>query len=77
MISPKQEYLVEIVLKGTLNVLRTCSRTPSVERFVYTSSMAAASAMDYDGQVMDESIWTPVDILRNVSPEHPLKVTRV
>ena len=35
------ESIVKPAVEGTLNVLRTCSRTPSVKRVVMTSSIWA------------------------------------
>ncbi|KAL2478424.1 NAD(P)-binding Rossmann-fold superfamily protein [Forsythia ovata] len=37
---PKAE-LIETAVKGTLNVLRSCSKVPSIKRVVVTSSMAS------------------------------------
>ncbi|XP_062115529.1 phenylacetaldehyde reductase-like [Humulus lupulus] len=39
---PKAE-LIDPAVKGTLNVLRSCAKVPSVKRVVVTSSMAAVS----------------------------------
>ncbi|GMI78929.1 hypothetical protein like AT5G19440 [Hibiscus trionum] len=38
-----QVELVEPAVKGTLNVLRSCAKVPSIRRVVITSSIAAAS----------------------------------
>ncbi|KAJ4826232.1 hypothetical protein Tsubulata_032288 [Turnera subulata] len=38
-----QDELVEPAVKGTLNVLRSCAKSPSVKRVVLTASMASVS----------------------------------
>ena len=38
-----QTELIEPALKGTLNVLRSCAKDPSIKRVVITSSMAAVA----------------------------------
>ncbi|XP_050266798.1 phenylacetaldehyde reductase-like isoform X1 [Quercus robur] len=38
-----QTELIEPALKGTLNVLRSCAKVPSIKRVVITSSMAAVA----------------------------------
>lgn len=52
-----QVELLDPAVNGTLNVLRSCARVPSMKRVILTSSMAAV-ACNYDqksGVVMDES----------------------
>ncbi|XP_051120570.1 phenylacetaldehyde reductase-like [Andrographis paniculata] len=56
-----QGELIDPALKGTLNVLRSCAKTPSVKRVVLTSSMAAVY---FNGKprtpdvVVDETWWS-------------------
>ncbi|KAL9371429.1 hypothetical protein Peur_036569 [Populus x canadensis] len=40
-VNDPQEELVDPALKGTVNVLRSCTKIPSIKRVVITSSMAA------------------------------------
>ena len=54
-------------MKGTLNVLKSCAKSPSVKRVVLTSSMAAVS---YNGKprtpevVVDETWFSSPDFCR-------------
>ncbi|KAL4376460.1 hypothetical protein GQ457_02G028150 [Hibiscus cannabinus] len=53
-----QVEMVEPALKGTLNVLRSCAKTPSIRRVIITSSMAAvvlAGKPLADDVVVDET----------------------
>ena len=38
-----QAQLIDPALKGTMNVLRSCSKVPSVKRVAVTSSMASVA----------------------------------
>ncbi|CAB4268167.1 unnamed protein product [Prunus armeniaca] len=42
-VSDPQAELIDPALKGTLNVLRSCAKVPSIKRVVITSSMAAVA----------------------------------
>ncbi|KAG8388985.1 hypothetical protein BUALT_Bualt02G0182400 [Buddleja alternifolia] len=56
-----QAELIDPALKGTLNVLRSCAKTPSVKRVVLTSSIASV-AYNYKPKtpqvLVDESWWS-------------------
>ncbi|XLS85945.1 hypothetical protein HN51_036111 [Arachis hypogaea] len=62
-----QAELLDPALKGTLNVLQSCAKSPSVKRVVLTSSMAAVS---YNGKprtpevVVDETWFSDPDFCR-------------
>ncbi|XP_057750404.1 cinnamoyl-CoA reductase CAD2-like [Arachis stenosperma] len=62
-----QAELLDPALKGTLNVLQSCVKSPSVKRVVLTSSMAAVS---YDGRprtpevVVDETWFSDPNFCR-------------
>ncbi|CAN6697020.1 unnamed protein product [Malus baccata var. baccata] len=59
------EELIDPALKGTLNVLRSCAKFPSIKRVVITSSMAAVA---FNGKplapdvVVDESWFSDVAV---------------
>jgi nucleoside-diphosphate-sugar epimerase len=58
-----QETLIDPCVKGTLNVLRSCSRSPSVKRVVITSSCSSIR-YDYNSperSPLDESHWSNLD----------------
>lgn len=60
-----QRDLVDPAVKGTLNVLAACARSPSVKRVVLTSSMAAVTD-EPDGRVLTEADWnTRSSLTRN------------
>jgi nucleoside-diphosphate-sugar epimerase len=57
--------LIDPALKGTLNVLNSCAKSPSLKRVVLTSSVAAVA---YNGKprtpdvVVDETWFTDADL---------------
>ncbi|KAL9231756.1 hypothetical protein vseg_006942 [Gypsophila vaccaria] len=60
---PKTEIL-EPAVEGTLNVLRSCKKNPSLRRVVLTSSSSAVRIReDSDPDVsLDESVWSSMEI---------------
>ena len=60
-----EEVVTKRSIDGALGILKACLNSKTVKRVVYTSS---ASAVVHGGteeqQVMDESSWTDVDLLR-------------
>lgn len=58
-----KETLIDPCVKGTINVLRSCSRSPSVKRVVLTSSCSSIR-YDYNSlerSPLDESHWSNLD----------------
>ncbi|XP_056165590.1 phenylacetaldehyde reductase-like, partial [Syzygium oleosum] len=53
-----QAELLDPAVKGTLNVLKSCSKTPSVQRVVLTSSMAA---VEHDGTPLTPNVEVDED----------------
>ena len=62
-----QAELLEPAVKGTLNVLNSCVKSPSIKRVVLTSSIAAVA---YNGKprtpdvVIDETWFTDPDVCK-------------
>ncbi|KAL5730556.1 hypothetical protein ACHQM5_003362 [Ranunculus cassubicifolius] len=59
-----QSCVIEPAIKGTVNLLKSCLRSKSVKRVVFTSSISTLTAKDVDGrwkEIVDESCQTPVD----------------
>lgn len=62
-----QAELIDPALKGTLNVLNSCAKVPSVRRVVLTSSMAAVA---YNGKprtpevIVDETWFSDPDFCK-------------
>ncbi|KAL0460954.1 UNVERIFIED_CONTAM: Cinnamoyl-CoA reductase 1 [Sesamum latifolium] len=73
-----QEELIDPALKGTLNVLGSCAKTPSIKRVVLTSSVAAVA---YNGKprtpevVVDESWWSNPELCREMQQWYVLSKT--
>ncbi|KAI3972688.1 hypothetical protein MKX01_019346 [Papaver californicum] len=73
-----QAELIEPAVKGTLNVLGSCARTPSVKRVVLTSSVAAVT---YTGKpktpevVVDETWFSDPEFCKNAELWYVLSKT--
>ncbi|KAK4419581.1 Cinnamoyl-CoA reductase 1 [Sesamum alatum] len=73
-----QAELIDPALKGTLNVLGSCAKTPSVKRVVLTSSMAAVSANGKPRTpevVLDETWWSDPEFCRQTQQWYMLSKT--
>ncbi|KAB5544896.1 hypothetical protein DKX38_013008 [Salix brachista] len=56
--------ILEPAVEGTLNVLRSCKRNPSLKRVILTSSSSTVRARDdFDPNIpLDESSWSSVEL---------------
>ncbi|GAB2302509.1 Tetraketide alpha-pyrone reductase 1 [Dionaea muscipula] len=70
---PKAEIL-EPAVDGTLNVLRSCKKNPSLRRVVLTSSSSAVRVRDdFDPKLpLDESSWSSPDLCQRLKAWYPL-----
>lgn len=63
-----QSNIINPSIKGALNILKSCLRSKSVKRVVFTSSISTMTALNSDGErlpVLDESCRVPVDVVWN------------
>ncbi|KAG8388987.1 hypothetical protein BUALT_Bualt02G0182600 [Buddleja alternifolia] len=73
-----QAELIDPAVKGTLNVLESCAKTPSVKRVVLTSSMASVY---FNGKtlapdvVIDETWWSDVEYCKQIKNWYVLSKT--
>ncbi|XP_047954718.1 phenylacetaldehyde reductase-like [Salvia hispanica] len=73
-----QADLIDPALKGTLNVLGSCARTPSIKRVVLTSSIAAVFANGRPRTpevVIDETWWSDPDFCKKAQQWYMLSKT--
>ncbi|XP_010651224.1 phenylacetaldehyde reductase [Vitis vinifera] len=77
-VTDPQAELIDPALKGTLNVLSSCAKTPTVKRVVVTSSIAAVV---YSGKprtpeiVVDETWFSNQDICKEMKHWYALSKT--
>ncbi|KAK7294934.1 hypothetical protein RJT34_17833 [Clitoria ternatea] len=64
-----EEVVTKRSIDGALGILKACLKSKTVKRVVYTSSASAVSFSGADAKdVVDESVWSDVDLLRSVKP---------
>ncbi|KAL6578869.1 hypothetical protein OROMI_009085 [Orobanche minor] len=66
-----EEIVTKRSIDGALGILKAaCKNSKTVKRVVYTSSASAVYCQDKEKEkdVMDESYWSDIDILRNHKP---------
>lgn len=66
-----QRNIIDPAIEGTLNLLTSCSKSNTVKRVVFTSSISTLTAKDTAGkwrQVVDETCQTPIDHVWNTKP---------
>ncbi|CAI8612997.1 unnamed protein product [Vicia faba] len=67
-VSEPEEIVTKRTVDGALGILKACVNSKTVKRFIYTSSGSAVSFNGKDKQVLDETDWSDVDLLRTVKP---------
>ncbi|CAI8617511.1 unnamed protein product [Vicia faba] len=63
-----QANIIDPAIKGTVNLLKSCLKSNSVKRVVFTSSISTITAKDINGKlksIVDESCQIHTDILWN------------
>ncbi|BBH09925.1 dihydroflavonol 4-reductase-like1 [Prunus dulcis] len=68
--------ILEPAVEGTLNVLRSCKKNPSLRRVVLTSSSSTVRVRpdeDFDSNIpLDESSWSSVELCETLQIWYPL-----
>ncbi|KAJ1407212.1 hypothetical protein SESBI_24535 [Sesbania bispinosa] len=67
-VNEPEEVVTKRTVDGALGILKACVNSKTVKRVVYTSSGSAVSFSGAEGDVLDESSWSNVDLLRSVKP---------
>ncbi|KAI5428989.1 hypothetical protein KIW84_033838 [Lathyrus oleraceus] len=67
-VNEPEEVVTKRTIDGALGILRACKNSKTLKRVVYTSSGSAVSFQEREEDVLDESYWSDVNILRNVKP---------
>ncbi|XP_022022587.1 tetraketide alpha-pyrone reductase 1 isoform X1 [Helianthus annuus] len=72
-----QEEIINPAVNGTLNVLRSCKKNPSLRRVVLTSSSSAVRVKDkVDPRIpLDESSWSSVELCEKLKKWYALSKT--
>ncbi|KAF5754714.1 putative NAD-dependent epimerase/dehydratase, tetraketide alpha-pyrone reductase 1 [Helianthus annuus] len=76
-ITDPREEIINPAVNGTLNVLRSCKKNPSLRRVVFTSSSSTVRVKDnIDSQIpLDESCWSSVEICERLKIWYVLSKT--
>ncbi|WRX10663.1 NAD-dependent epimerase/dehydratase - like 5 [Theobroma cacao] len=65
-----EEVVIERAISGALGIVKACLKSKTVKRVVYTSSGSAVVFNNKDLDMMDESFWTDVDLVREKLDPH-------
>ena len=77
-----QEVMLNSAINGTLNVLRSCKKNPSLKRVVLTSSSSTVRIKDEadlpPNVLLDETSWSSIEYCESlqVSVEHSIPNSR-
>lgn len=64
-------HIIDPAIKGTLNVLKSCSKTSSIKRVVFTSSISTMTYKDNSGRwvsIVVESCQIPIQRVPETKP---------
>lgn len=62
-----EETVTKKSVEATLSILRTCLKSKTVKKVVYTSSLAAVLAKEKIPPILNEDVWSDVDFLKKLS----------
>jgi len=75
-IKDPQKEMIEPAVFGTLNVLKSCKRTPSVKRVIVTSSIAAVMLGEFtENHIFTEADWSNAELLEQTQQWYLLSKT--
>lgn len=60
-----EEKVTKRAVEGTLGILKACLESKTVKKVVYTSSAATVLFNDKNLDVVDEDVWSDIDICRS------------
>ncbi|EOA34485.1 hypothetical protein CARUB_v10022026mg [Capsella rubella] len=65
-----EKDMIKPAIQGVINVLKSCLKSKSIKRVIYTSSAAAVSINNLSGPglVMNEKNWTDIEFLTKEKP---------
>ncbi|CAL5192540.1 unnamed protein product [Lathyrus oleraceus] len=66
--SEPEEIVTKRNIDGALGILKACKNSKTVKRVVYTSSASAVYLQEKELDVLDESHWSDVNLLRTLKP---------
>lgn len=66
-------------IEGTLNILSSCKKNPSLKRVILTSSSSTVRARDdFDPNVpLDESSWSSVELCERLQVNHIILIIQL
>ncbi|KAJ1414892.1 hypothetical protein SESBI_18572, partial [Sesbania bispinosa] len=67
-VNEPEEVVTKRTIDGALGILKACLNSKTVKRVIYTSSASAVTWQSKEEDVMDESYWSDVNILRDLKP---------
>lgn len=67
-VSEPEEIVTKRTIDGALGILKACKNSKTLKRVVYTSSGSAVYYQEKEDDVMDESYWSDVNLLRKLKP---------
>ncbi|KAG6587792.1 Cinnamoyl-CoA reductase-like SNL6, partial [Cucurbita argyrosperma subsp. sororia] len=71
------EKMVDLEVRGTINVVEACARTDTVDKMVFTSSLTAAVWREniLSEKDVDERCWSDIEFCRKMKLWYPLAKT--
>ncbi|GAY36975.1 hypothetical protein CUMW_280180 [Citrus unshiu] len=61
-----EEVIIQRAVSGTIGILKSCLKSGTVKRVVYTSSASTVHFSGKDVDMLDETFWSDVDYIRKL-----------